>query len=237
MRESGQMLSAVLHVMHEQVAVGRTGQEMAKIARQELKALGGKPAFLGFEGYPDVICISLNDAVVHGIPNDQPFTRGDLVSFDFGVNYRGMITDAAFTVLLENDEASKQRLVDGTREALSAGIKAIKGATQIGTIGAAAQEVMDRYGFGVVRDLVGHGVGHELHEDPNIPNFGMAGTGDTLQPGMTIAIEPMATLGDYHVVMDPDGWTVRTRDGSLSAHFEQTVLITEAGADILTPLP
>lgn len=234
MRESGRMTAAILKVLRDKVQPGMTTQDMADIAFREIKAFGTEPAFLGYEGFPSVICISLNDEIVHGIPGGRVIEKGDLVSFDFGVSHNGMITDAAITVEVGSETPEKQRLIKATEESLRAGIKAIKGPTKIGDIAAAVQRVLDQYGYGIVRDMVGHGVGHMVHEEPNIPNYGKAGTGETLLPGMTIAIEPMSTVGDYHIKQDSDGWTIRTADGSLSCHFEHTVLITESGVEIIT---
>jgi methionyl aminopeptidase len=234
MRESGRMTAAILRTLAEKVGVGATTQDMADITYREIKGFGTEPAFLGYQGFPSVICISVNDEIVHGIPGHKVIEKGDLVSFDFGVKHNGMITDSAITVEVGQTTPDKQRLINATRESLSAGIKAIKGPTKVGDIAAAVQAVLDKYGYGIVRDMVGHGVGHMVHEDPNVPNYGKAGTGETLLPGMTIAIEPMTTVGDWRVKADPDGWTIRTKDGSLSAHFEHTVLITESGAEIIT---
>lgn len=236
MRESGRMLATVLDVVGKSIEVGITTIELDAIAARELAKLGGKPAFLGLYGFPAVICISLNDEVVHGIPGKRVVKNGDIVSFDFGVNYNGMITDAARTILVGPHNKAKQNLIDGTLASLDAGIAAVKNGAQVGDISANVQAVLDGYGYGIVRDLVGHGVGHELHEEPNIPNYGKAGTGPTLVAGMTIAIEPMTTLGSFKVYTASDGWTIATRDGSLAAHFEDTVLVTEAGAEILTRL-
>ena len=234
MRESGRMLATVLGVVQKAITPGITTKELDTIAANELKQLGGKPAFLGLYGFPAVICISLNDEVVHGIPGKQVVKNGDIISFDFGVTYKGMITDAARTILVGPHNKAKQNLIDGTLESLDAGIAAVKNGAQVGDISAAVQEVLDGYGYGIVRDLVGHGVGHELHEEPNIPNYGKPGIGPKLSTGMTIAIEPMTTLGSYKVYTASDGWTIATRDGSLAAHFEDTVLVTETGAEILT---
>lgn len=233
-RESGRMLATVLGVVGAAITPGITTKELDTIAATELKKLGGKPAFLGYYGFPAVICISINDEVVHGIPGTRVVKSGDLVSFDFGVTYNGMITDAARSVLVGPHNKAKQGLLDGTLESLDAGIATVKHGVHVGDIGAAVQAILDSYGYGIVRDLVGHGVGHALHEDPNIPNYGKTGTGPELMAGMTIAIEPMATLGSYKVYTAADGWTVATRDGSLAAHFEDTVLVTETGAEILT---
>lgn len=231
---SGQMLATVLAYLKPKVVVGMTTKELANIAAKELQKLGGKPAFLGYNGFPDVICISRNEEVVHGIPGSEIVEDGDLVSLDFGVNYNEMITDAAVTVIAGEGSGAKRQLLKGTEEALLAGIAVVKDGVRTGDIGAAVEKVMTRYGFGIVRDLVGHGVGHQVHEEPDIPNYGLAGTGKKLSKGMTIAIEPMSTLGGERVVMDSDGWTIKTYDSSLSAHFEHTVLITDSGAEILT---
>ncbi len=234
MRISGQMLASVLQFLKPRVQVGITTKQLADEAARELKKLGGKPAFLGYGGFPDVICISINEEVVHGIPGREVIADGDLVSLDFGVNYNGMITDAAITVVAGETSGTKRRLLKGTEEALLAGISVVKDGVRTGDIGAAVEKVMIQYGFGIVRDLVGHGVGHEVHEEPDVPNYGIAGTGKKLTKGMTIAIEPMSTLGSERVVMDSDGWTIKTYDNSLSAHFEHTILILEDSAEILT---
>ncbi len=242
-RKSGSMLAAVLKMIKKELKPGLTGLDIDRMARAELKKLGGEPAFLGvvagpgIQDFPATICISINDAVVHGIPDDQPFKNGDIIGFDFGVKYKGMITDAARTFVVggkaENEKI--QMLVDNTKRALDAGIRTVKPNSTTGDIGSAVQKVLEEENLGIVRELVGHGVGHELHEEPEIPNYGFAGTGTVLKEGMTIAIEPMATLGEWRVVFDTsDNWTVRTRDGSLSAHFEDTLLVTAKGAEILT---
>ena len=231
---SGNMLAQVLNLVSNNVAPGITPIDLALLAKKEVKALGGVPAFLGMYGFPDVICISVNDEIVHGIPKNKEIKNGDIVSFDFGVTYNGMITDAARSKIAGKGSPSAERLLKGTLESLDSGISVIKNGVRVGDISNAVEKVLNRYGFGIVRELVGHGVGHELHEDPNIPNYGPAGKGPVLKSGMTIAIEPMTTLGSHHISTDADGWTIRTLDGSLSAHFEDTVLITENGYEILT---
>lgn len=233
---SGQMLAEVLKFLSPKVEPGITTKQLADIAAAELKKLGGKPAFLGYNGFPDVICISVNEEVVHGIPGSYTVQEDDLVSLDFGVNYNGMITDSAITVIAGEGSGAKRKLIKGTEEALMAGISAVKNGIRIGDIGAAVEKVMSQHGFGIVRDLVGHGVGHQVHEEPDIPNYGTAGTGKILETGMTIAIEPMSTLGSERVVMDRDGWTIKTYDNSLSAHFEHTILILEDSAEIITQI-
>ncbi len=234
MRESGRMLATVLDVLGAMVAPGVSERELADRAAAELKKLGGHPTFKGYHGFPDVICISTNDKVVHGIPSDYMLRAGDIVSLDFGVTYRGMVTDSARTFLVGDVDQKVRQLVAETKKSLDAGIATLHDGVTTGDIGAAVQRVLDAHKYGIVRDLVGHGVGHELHEEPDIANYGTAGHGPTLRAGMTIAIEPMANLGVANVVMDPDGWTIRTRDGNPSAHFENTVLICDDGAEVLT---
>ena len=238
MRVSGRQLATVLDYLKQNIKAGMTTKEIADLAADKLKSLGGKPAFLGYYGFPDVICISVNDEVVHGIPSKKKIIQdGDIVSLDFGVKVNGMITDAAISVVIgEKKKSEKQKLVDTTEASLLAGIEKIRDGVQVGTIAHAIEEVLAKQKYGIVRDLVGHGVGHELHEEPNIPNYGRANTGMKLKAGMTIAVEPMATMHDYKVYTDADGWTIKTADKSLAAHFEHTILITETGAEILTAL-
>lgn len=236
MRVSGNMLATVLQELKVQVKAGMSTKDLDRIAAKKLKELGGEPAFLGYHGFPAVLCTSVNDEVVHGIPrSDVILQDGDVVGLDFGVNYQGMITDGAISVIVGSTGNTKlKELVRDTEASLLAGIQQVRDGVQVGTISAAIQEVLEAGRYGIVRDLVGHGVGHELHEEPNIPNYGKAGKGQVLRAGMTIAIEPMATLGGEAVMVDDDQWTIRTRDGALAAHFEHTVLITEDGAEILT---
>ena len=238
MRNSGHMLAQVLKVLQAELQVDMSTKDLAEVAAAELKSLGGQAAFLGYQGYPDVICISINDEVVHGIPRrDKIISRGDIVGLDFGVLYKGMITDAAVSVIAGKSLQKKHiELVENTERALYSGIAAVHDQVRTGDIGAAVEQTLKKHHYGIVRDLVGHGVGHQVHEDPNIPNFGRPNTGPWLSRGMTIAIEPMVTLGTDQVYIAADGWTVATIDGSRSAHFEHTVLITEDGAEILTTL-
>lgn len=236
MRESGKLLATVLEVLKAKVAPGMSTQDLADIAALELHGLGGEPSFLGYQGFPDVICLSLNSEVVHGIPSKERIINdGDMLGMDFGVTYKGMITDSARTVIVGTAKQKRHvELVRYTLESLLAGIQAVHDQVRTGDIGASVQRVLDKHKYGIVRDLVGHGVGHHLHEDPNVPNYGRANTGPWLQAGMTIAIEPMATLGGDNVYVADDGWTILTADDSWSAHFEHTILITETGAEILT---
>lgn len=234
MRESGKILAIILDKICNIATPGVSTKFLADTAAKELKIMGAKPAFLGYSGYPDVICISVNSEVVHGIPGNYIIKDGDIVSIDFGVNYKGMITDAARSVIAGNTNPTKLALLANTKSSLDDGIAQVHDGVHVGDISSAIQEVLDESGLGIVRDLVGHGVGHNLHEEPNIPNFGKKNTGPILHAGMTIAIEPMSTIGSHRVYTAADGWTVLTRDGSLSAHFEDTVLITKNGSEILT---
>ncbi|HSX27446.1 MAG TPA: type I methionyl aminopeptidase [Patescibacteria group bacterium] len=237
MRTGGKILATVLDRLSKHVMVGMNTQALADFAAKELQSLGGKPAFLGYYDFPDVLCVSVNDEVVHGIPKrSKVINSGDIVSMDFGVLYDGLITDAAISVIVGKAKPGDEKLVETTKKSLYAGIKAVKSGVYVGDISAAIEKILTANNYGIVRDLVGHGVGHKLHEDPNIPNYGHKRTGSRLEKSMTIAIEPMATLGDWHVYTGSDGWTVNTKDGSRSAHFEHTVLITDSGAEILTQL-
>lgn len=237
LRTSGAMLATVLRIMEQRTRVGLTPIDMSRIAQQELKKLGGEPAFRGFHGYPDIICISVNNQVQHSIPTDTPFKEGDVINYDFGVRYKGMITDAGITLIVGQGSPDAVRLVEGTKKALAAGIAVVRDGCTVGDISSAIEGVLKSYKLGIVEELVGHGVGHELHEEPNIPNYGKAGTGPRLTSGMTIAIEPITTLGGASIMGDQDGWTLWTMDGSLSAQFEHTVLVTDGGSEILTKAP
>lgn len=237
MRESGRMLATVLQLIKREVKAGMTPKNVSMLAGQELDRLGGTPTFKGFEGYPDIICISNNNEVQHSIPNDTPFQDGDIINFDFGVTYRGMVTDAGISICIGgNPDAAGKRLLEGTERALYAGLDAVKDGCRVGDISAAVEKVLRAHDLGIVRELVGHGVGHEMHEDPEIPNYGHAGTGPVLKAGQTIAIEPITTLGDHRIFQAHDGWTLLTVDGSRSAQFEHTVLVTRTGHEILTQL-
>jgi methionyl aminopeptidase len=235
-RQSGKMLSTVLQLLIDKAEPGMTTKHLADLAAAELKSLGGQPAFLGFQGYPDVLCVSVNDEVVHGIPNTKKVLNGgDILSLDFGVTYGGMITDAARSIIVGRPkQIGHTKLVERTEKSLLEGIHVVRDKVRTGDIGHAIQTYLEQFRYGIVRDLVGHGVGHEVHEEPNIPNYGRANTGPWLEKNMTIAIEPMVTLGTEAVKVAPDGWTILTQDGSWSAHFEHTILITEDGSEILT---
>jgi methionyl aminopeptidase len=229
-------LAEILDNLSKQVVPGVKPKDIAKSAAEQIKKAGMQPVVLGYEGFPDVICISVNNAIVHGIPKNDLIKGGDVVKLDLTLGYKSMVVDSARTIIAGTSTNSDvKRLVEGTKKSLDAGINAIKGSgTRVGDIGAAVQKVLEQYKLGIIRDMVGHGVGYDIHEAPNIPNYGVAGTGPVLSAGMTIAIEPMASLGDWHINISKDNWTVVMSDGSLGAHFEHTVLITEDGAEILT---
>jgi methionyl aminopeptidase len=239
MREGGKILARILQIMRTKCKPGLTPKDMSAIAKAELKAAGAKPTFLGYghssNPYPDVICISVNNQVQHSIPDNRPFQPGDVVNFDFGVTYKGMVTDAGLTVCVgDKFTPDTKRLIDGTREALGAGLNVIKDGVRVGDISAAIEAVLKQHRLGIVRELVGHGVGRDLHEDPEIPNYGIAGTGPILKAGMTIAVEPITTLGGHAIMEANNGWTLVTADDSYSAQFEHTVLVTKDGCEILT---
>ena len=238
MREGGKLLATVYDGLKKYVHAGMSELEVNDWVAREIKRLGAVATYTTDEvNFPGVICISTNDEIVHGIPTEYVFEKGDLVSFDLVITYKGMKTDAAFTMVVDEQPTGvKKHLLNVTERSLYAGIDAIKGPVYTGDISAAVEKVLSDGKLGIVRELVGHGVGQEMHMPPEIPNYGHKGTGVLLKPGDTIAIEPMAMLGKERITTDPDGWTIRTRDGSLSAHFEHTVLITETGAEILTQL-
>lgn len=235
-RRSGEILKEINNFIIQSTIPGDSTLDLADRAYKKLKQYNNaKPVFLNYFGFPHVMCVSLNSQVIHGIPRaDAIIKSGDLVSIDFGVNYEGMITDSARTFVVGITNSAKQHLIEKTEQSLLAGIKVVKNTTTIGTISSEIEKVLTKAKLGIVREYVGHGVGHNLHEGPDIPNYGVAGTGFKLQTGMTIAIEPMATLGDEAVFQENDGWTVSTTDGSLSAHFEDTVLVLNNSYEILT---
>lgn len=234
MREGGHVLAQILQLLRQETAVGLTPKDMSLIAKDALHDARMKPAFLGYHGFPDVICISVNDQVQHSIPDSRPFEDGDVINYDFGVLHRGLITDGGITVGLGRLNKDSERLISGTKEALEAAVSMIRDGVRVGDVSATIEAVLRRHKLGIVRELVGHGVGHALHEDPEIPNYGRSGTGPVLKSGMTIAVEPIANLGKEGIKIEQDGWTLRTIDGSYSAQFEYTILVTQNGCEILT---
>lgn len=238
MREGGKILATIFDGLKKQIHAGVSERELDDWVLREIIALGAEATYTTPEvNFPASICVSTNDQIVHSIPTDYIFKKGDVVGFDLVITYKGMKTDSAFTVVVDEEPTSdKKRLLEYTERSLYAGIDAIKCPVRIGDISAAIEKVLHEGELGIVRELVGHGIGHSMHQAPDIPNYGIAGKGYLLEPGDTVAIEPMTTLGGERIVTDKDGWTIRTRDGSLAAHFEHTVLITETGAEILTAL-
>jgi len=238
MREGGKLLATIYDGLKKQVHAGVSELELDAWVEKEILRLGAIATYKTSEvNFPNVICISTNDKIVHGVPTDYVLEKGDVVSFDLVITYKGMKTDSAFTMIVDEVPSGiKKHLLNVTERSLMAGIDAIHGPVHTGDIGAAVEAVLTKGKLGIVRELVGHGVGLEMHMPPEIPNYGKKGTGVLLKPGDTIAIEPMAMLGKEPIKTGSDGWTFLTKDGSLAAHFEHTVLITETGAEILTTL-
>lgn len=238
MREGGKILATVFDGLKKQIKPGVSEKELDAWVDKEIMRLGAVATYKTPEvNFPAAICISTNEQIVHGIPTDYVLQKGDMVGFDLVITYKGMKTDSAFTTVVGGEPNGVQKhLMNATERSLFAGIDAIKGPVRVGDIGAAIEKVLHDAKLGIVRELVGHGVGHEMHQPPEVPNYGKKGTGTLLSVGDTIAIEPMATLGGERVKQDDDGWTISTRDGSLAAHFEHTVLVTEDGVEILTQL-
>lgn len=236
MRAAGKILAEVLAVLVEQMRPGMTTADLDVMAAQEIKARRAAPSFLGYRGYPAHICVSVNDEVVHGIPGQRVLKEGDVVGIDAGVIYQGFQADAAVTLGLGRISPVAVRLIETTKRAIKAGIAAARGGARLSDISAAVQQMVEAQGFSVVREYVGHGIGRAMHEEPQVPNFGPPGRGPVLRSGMVLAIEPMVNVGDWRTRVGPDNWTVSTLDGSLSAHFEHTIAITEGEPEILTKL-
>jgi methionyl aminopeptidase len=236
MREAGRIVAAVLAALTRAIAPGITTRELDALAVRELKRHGATASFKGYHGFPASICVSVNDEVVHGIPGERLLREGDIVGLDFGAYYRGFHGDAAVTVGVGNIDLQSRSLLEVTEGALRAGIAAARQGARLGDISAAIQSHVESRGFSVVREYVGHGIGREMHEEPQIPNFGPPGQGPLLQNGMTVALEPMVNAGDWRTKVSANNWTVVTADGSLSAHFENTIVIDGAEAKILTQL-
>ena len=234
MGESGAIVAEVLAGLREKVKPGVTTLELDEYAEAVTRKQGARPAFKGYGGFPFALCASVNSEVVHGFPSDRPLEEGDIVSLDYGVFYNGFYGDSAITVAVGTVSASALRLMEVTKESLYKGIEKAREGNRLGDISSAVQSHAEKAGFSVVRDYVGHGIGKDLHEDPPVPNFGVGGRGVKLKSGMVMAIEPMINEGAYRVRVKPDGWTVVTDDGSLSAHFEHTIAITDDGPVILS---
>ena len=237
MRRAGQVTGEILQVLAHSVRSGMTTRELDHIAERELKARGARSSFNGYHGYPATLCVSINEQIVHGIPGERVIKEGDLVSLDFGAIVDGYNGDAAVTVAVGNTTQQANKLLQATREALEAGIAAARAGGHLGDISSTIQQYAESRGFGVVREYTGHGIGRTMHEEPLVPNFGRAGDGPELKPGMTFALEPMLTAGGWRTRVGPDGWLVSTADCSLAAHFEHTIAITRDRAEILTVWP
>lgn len=242
LREGGQKLASILIKVQEKVIPGIPTEELDILAERFIKASGGTPSFKGYKianagtPYPASLCTSVNDEIVHAIPGSYVLKDGDIISLDIGMKYQDLFTDMAITIGVGEMSEVKTRLIAVTKKALEIGINAIKPGGYTGDVGEAIQRYVEGNGFGVVRELVGHGVGKAVHEDPEIPNWGSQGTGIKLCEGMVLALEPMVTLGSPKIMLARDGWTWKTLDKSLAAHFEHTLLITNKGAEVLTDI-
>jgi len=233
MDEANRIVHRVLEAVGEAIGPGVTSRQLDRLAEKVIRDAGGVPAFLHYRGFPATLCISVNDVIVHGIPKDVPLKDGDIVGIDCGVLYKGYYGDAARTFAVGRIDPEAQRLLEVTEEALRRAVAQVRPGGRLSDIGHAVQRYAEAHGFSVVREFSGHGIGAALHEDPQIPNYGTPGKGPKLQPGMVLAIEPMVNAGGAGVRMDADGWTARTEDGSLSAHFEYSVAVTPKGARVL----
>jgi methionyl aminopeptidase len=236
LREANRVVATVLARMAELTEPGVTTAELDAEAEGLCRQMGAKPAFKGYRGFPYALCASPNQQVVHGFPNRRPLKEGDILSLDFGAILDGFYGDSAVTLPVGKVANQAQRLMEATRRSLMAGIEMMRPGNRLGQVSAAVQDVVEKAGFSVVRQFVGHGIGRALHEEPQLPNFGHPGRGLRLKAGMVIAIEPMVNAGDYEVTILDDGWTAVTVDGKLSAHFEHSVAITEDGPEILSRL-
>lgn len=237
--EGGKLVGAILRKCGEMAKPGVSTWDINSYAEREMRRTGGRPSFIGYgpadNPFPAGLCVSINDVIVHGIPSRKDILKdGDIVGLDIGMEYKKLFTDTAITVLVGSVHPKIRHLVSTTKKCLDEAIKKAVVGNRIGDISSTIQKIAESNGFGVVRDLVGHGVGYAVHEDPAVPCYGKAGTGPELKAGMVLAIEPMLTMGSYHIMFDEDGWTIRTRDGSPAAHFEHTIAITERGPKVLT---
>ncbi|MFH1141442.1 MAG: type I methionyl aminopeptidase [Chloroflexota bacterium] len=236
MREAGRVVAATIQVLVSSLEPGMKTKKLDAIASREMRRLGATPAFKGYRGFPAAICVSLNQEIVHGIPGERVIREGDIVSIDMGAIVDGFYADAAVTAPVGKASPEGERLIETTRQSLEMGIRQAVVGNRVGDISAAVQLFAEGRGYGVVREYVGHGIGRALHEEPSIPNFGEPGKGSLLRPGMVIAIEPMLNVGGWQTRVLEDEWTVVTADGTLSAHFEHTIAITEDGPQVLTSL-
>lgn len=234
MRQAGSIVASALKILAEKVRPGMKTRELDIIAAEELENRGATPSFKGYRGYPANLCVSINDEIVHGIPGERVINEGDIVSLDLGAIYDGFHGDAALTIGVGKVSPQALQLIEVTRDALEAGIAVAHAEARLGDISATIQDYAESRGYSLVREYAGHGIGREMHEEPQIPNYGTPGTGPVLKKGMVLAIEPMVNIGDWHTRVGSDHWTVFTSDGSLSAHFEHTIAITNGEAEVLT---
>ncbi len=236
MREAGALVAATLHLVEQNIAPGMTTSDIDKLVEDNILAAGATPAFKGYHGYPASACVSVDEQVVHGIPGSRILQDGDIVSVDVGVVLNEWYGDSAATYAVGEISEAKQKLMDVTRESLFCGIEKVRNGVRLGVVSAAIQEYAESRGYSVVRDLVGHGIGRQMHEEPQVPNYGSPDKGPILKTGMVIAIEPMINAGGFEVIQKKDGWTIVTADDQPSAHFEHTVAVTDSGVDILSLL-
>ena len=235
MRRASRIVALTLERLRREIKPGVSTATLNDLAEREIRARGAVPAFLGYRGYPAALCVSINEEVVHGIPSDKRIMRqGDLVSLDLGAVYGGYYGDAAITAAVGTVLPERRRLMETTEASLARALSAVKSGARLGDVCHAVESYVSGLGMSVVREFTGHGIGRRLHEEPSIPNYGKQGSGITLKPGMTLAIEPMVCLGRPEVVVKKDGWTAVTRDGSCAAHFEHTVAVTESGCEVLS---
>mgnify|MGYP001852359926 CR=1 FL=1 len=233
-RKACEVTKLTLEMLKKEIKPGVTTKHLDKLAYDFILSKGCKPAFKGLYGFPGTICASVNEEVVHGIPSDRVLEEGDIISIDTGAVYHGYYSDAARTFPVGKIDSDKKRLIDITEKSFFEGVKNIKAGSYVGDISSSVQKFVEKNGYSIVRELTGHGVGKELHEDPSIPNFGVKGSGARLNKNMVLAVEPMVNMGNRNVVFMPDGWTCKTLDGKPSCHYENTILITENGIEILT---
>lgn len=236
MRRAGQIVAETLRALREMVEPGVSTRELDAYAESKIRGAGAYPTFKGYHGYPASICASVNDEVVHGIPSDRKLREGDLIKIDCGATLDGYVGDAAISVAVGKVSEEVEKLSEATRESLLRAVEKMVPGNRLYDVSHAVQEYVEAQGYSVVRDYCGHGIGQRMHEDPQVPNYGRPGTGPALKEGWVLAIEPMVNLGAHHVSVDADGWTVRTRDGSFSSHYEHTIAITEEGPVVLTAL-
>jgi len=234
MRHAGKVVAQTLGKLVEELRPGLVVKELDKTVRREFEKHKVTPTFLGYHGYPATVCVSVNDEIVHGIPGKRVIEDGDIVSIDLGCTYKGFVADSALTVIVGKEQPERRRLVDVAKGSLDIGIQQARAGNKLGQISHAIQEYIESHGFGVVREYVGHGVGRAMHEEPQVPNFGPADRGPVLKKGMVLALEPMVTAGDWRTRQLGDHWTVVTVDGSMAAHFEHTIAVTEGDPVVLT---